>query len=448
MEHLRAMTLNRDQVQALTGDADRWLDPLNAALAQWEITTPDRAAMFLAQCAHESGGFRHLVENLNYTAAQLLRTWPNRFTEDDAAAMALQPERIAERAYGGRMGNAAEGGGDGWRFRGRGIIQLTGRENYRLAGQALGIDATGDPDLLADPATAAQAAGWFWRTNGCNALADAGDYEGVTRRINGGLNGWEDRVRWLTKVRAVLAAPVAPAVPVEERNTPAAPSALATTKEEPMGAGLAIALVQSLISGFAPLAQQKINQALTKNGVESTVGTQIVGNILNAVQPGLAQADAPTQIAAVAAAQKDAAVIAKAEASALDYLNAIAPILDKVAIYDREARADTMADMNNSVVRKTPGMVTPRVVAWMTFAGIGVLAITAIAVAVLLFVQISHDSQGRVDAYLASLATMVVIAVVSIAQAPFRAIFGAWFTSGAADAGRDSIARTQQGTQQ
>ena len=107
------MILTRDQVQSLTGDADRWHDALTAALARWEINTPDRAAMFLAQCGHESAGYQHLVENLNYTAAQLLRTWPNRFTAEDAAAMALQPEKIAERAYGGRMGNTVEGGGDG-----------------------------------------------------------------------------------------------------------------------------------------------------------------------------------------------------------------------------------------------------------------------------------------------------------------------------------------------
>jgi putative chitinase len=312
------MRLTSAQVQALTGDAERWLEPLNAALARWEINTPDRAAMFLAQCGHESGGFRRLTENLNYTAAQLLRTWPNRFTADDAAAMALQPEKIAERAYGGRMGNAAEGGGDGWRFRGRGIIQLTGRENYRLAGQALGIDATGNPEQLAEPAVAAQVAGWYWATNGCNALADAGDYAGITRRINGGMNGWDDRVRWLARVREALG--VQTVAPVEDRSTQyQAPAGPAT--EEAMGVPLGVPLMAlGAIPEIVKMIPQLVGvfggngeKAAQKLAAAETVIQAFTGavpgavNVQDAVER--AQADATVRAAAKAAVEASPAVM-------------------------------------------------------------------------------------------------------------------------------------------
>lgn len=308
------MRLTAAHVQQITGDADRWLDPLNAALDAWDIDTPDRAAMFLAQCAHESGGFRRLVENLNYTAAQLLRTWPNRFTAEDAAAMALQPEKIAERAYGGRMGNAAEGGGDGWRFRGRGIIQLTGRENYRLAGQALGIDATGNPEQLAEPATAAQAAGWYWRTNGCNELADAGDYAGITRRINGGMNGWDDRVRWLAKVREALGTQTV--APAEERSTQHQEPATPATEDDmavPLMALGAIPEIVKMIPQLVGVFGGNGEKAAQKLAAAETVIQAFTGavpgavNVQDAVER--AQSDATVRAAAKAAVEASPAVM-------------------------------------------------------------------------------------------------------------------------------------------
>jgi putative chitinase len=308
------MRLTGTQVMQITGDGARWLDPLNAALAAWGINTPDRAAMFLAQCAHESGGFRRLVENLNYTAAQLLRTWPSRFTAEDAAAMALQPEKIAERAYGGRMGNAAEGGGDGWRFRGRGIIQLTGRENYRLAGQALGIDATGNPEQLAEPATAAQAAGWYWRTNGCNELADAGDYAGITRRINGGLNGWDDRVRWLAKVREALGTQTV--APSDDRSTqheePAAPAMEADMAVPLMALGAIpeiVKMIPQLVGVFGGNGEKAAQKLAAAETVIQAFTGAVPGavNVQDAVER--AQADATVRAAAKAAVEASPAVM-------------------------------------------------------------------------------------------------------------------------------------------
>lgn len=344
------MRLTSAQVQALTGDAERWLEPLNAALARWEINTPDRAAMFLAQCGHESGGFRRLTENLNYTAAQLLRTWPNRFTADDAAAMALQPEKIAERAYGGRMGNAAEGGGDGWRFRGRGIIQLTGRENYRLAGQALGIDATGNPEQLAEPAVAAQVAGWYWATNGCNALADAGDFEGVTRRINGGLNGYEDRQRWLAKVRAILAADASPDVHKPPVTAPGAGAAADQPKEDSMGA-IALPLLAQLLPQVLGLFSQRAQATIAeKTGADPKVAAAFMQNLIAQVgtATGVTVTNDATATQAVAAltalpAAEKAAKVAALEPQALATLDELLRAGDKAAEWDARRWAAELA---------------------------------------------------------------------------------------------------------
>ena len=169
------------------------------------IITRDRVAHFLAQTAHESAGYTVLTENLNYSAQGLRATFPKYF--DGAAAIEYQrlPERIANRVYAGRMGNGPETSGDGWRFRGRGLIQLTGRDNYRDAGADLGLRLLEHPDDAARPDVAPLIAGWFWSTRQLNKLADVDDIEGITRRINGGLNGLDDRKRWLVLARKVLA---------------------------------------------------------------------------------------------------------------------------------------------------------------------------------------------------------------------------------------------------
>lgn len=192
------------------GDSDTWLEPVQDCCASWDINTPPRVAYFLAQTAHESAGFRRLVENLKYSAAGLLRTWPQRFTANDAERMAYVEASIAERAYGGRMGNGPEGSGDGFLYRGRGLIQITGKANYRAIGEHLGGAADPDclvsePTLLEQPLWAAFASACFWDINGCSDAADAGDFERCTRIINGGLNGMEDRLNWLAVVQEAMA---------------------------------------------------------------------------------------------------------------------------------------------------------------------------------------------------------------------------------------------------
>ena len=167
--------------------------------AGYGIDTPLRRAHFLAQLAHESGGFTRLVENLNYSADGLRRTWPSRFDAKAAAEYARKPERIANKVYGSRLGNGGEASGDGWRFRGRGYIQLTGRANYMDYSHKLFGDyrLVSNPDLAADPKVAIQLAAEYWKAKGLNALADKDDLNGITRKINGGLIGIEGRRKWL-----------------------------------------------------------------------------------------------------------------------------------------------------------------------------------------------------------------------------------------------------------
>jgi putative chitinase len=187
------------------GDGERWHEPIADACASWDIDTAARIAMFLAQTAHESAGFRRLIESLKYSAAGLRRTWPQRFSATDAVDMAYDEVRIGERAYGGRMGNGPEGSGDGFAYRGRGLIQITGRANYVVMGEHLGADLTVEPELLTDPLWSAYAAACFWDLNGCSEAADADDFRRVTRIINGGENGMEDRLNWLAIVQEAMA---------------------------------------------------------------------------------------------------------------------------------------------------------------------------------------------------------------------------------------------------
>lgn len=209
-------------VAAGVKDPAKWLDAVVETCVEFEINTPQRIAAFLAQTAHESGGYTMLTENLNYRAATLAACWPNRFAELGpdkkpkrnekgaltptavANAIAGKPELIANMVYSSRMGNGPAESGEGWKFRGRGLKQLTGKDNYARCGQALGLDLVGNPDLLLDPLPAARSAGWFWKANSLSTFADAGDIKGMTKKINGGFIGLEDRQRRYEKVLAAI----------------------------------------------------------------------------------------------------------------------------------------------------------------------------------------------------------------------------------------------------
>jgi putative chitinase len=196
--------MNSSQLQAL-GIDQKWLEPLNEVFAKYDISTPARQAFFIGQCAHESNNFKVLEENLNYSATALMRVWPSRFPNLDVANQyANNPEKIANKIYSGRMGNGDEESGEGYAYRGRGCIQLTGRDSYDRCGKGLGVDFINQPQLLVEPNYAALSAGWFWNKAGLNTLADAKDYDTMTKRINGGLIGLDDRKAKIAKALSVL----------------------------------------------------------------------------------------------------------------------------------------------------------------------------------------------------------------------------------------------------
>jgi putative chitinase len=194
--------MTNEQLVALGIDI-KWLEPLNETFEKYDISTPQRQAAFIGQCAHESGNFKTLQENLNYSAEGLMKTWPSRFpTKEIADQYARQPAKIAGKVYNGRLGNTSEE--EAAKYLGRGLIQLTGKENYEHCGSNLGVDLLGNPDWLLDPKYAALSAGWFWNKKGLNSLADSGDVDTMTKRINGGFNGKEDREAKIAKALSVL----------------------------------------------------------------------------------------------------------------------------------------------------------------------------------------------------------------------------------------------------
>jgi putative chitinase len=209
-------------VAAKIKDPEKWLQPIIETCVEFEINTPQRVAAFLAQTSHESGGYTMLTENLNYKAATLAACWPSRFAElgpdkkpkrSDKGALiptklalsiAGKPEQIANLVYSGRMGNGPAQSGEGWKFRGRGAKQLTGKDNYKRCGDALGVDLVGNPDLLLEPMFAARSAGWFWKTNNLSPFADAQDIKGMTKKINGGYIGLEARQALYNRIIAAI----------------------------------------------------------------------------------------------------------------------------------------------------------------------------------------------------------------------------------------------------
>jgi len=193
--------LTLDQLKQMVNNKhlEHWYEALEQLLPDYDINTPHRVAHFIAQCAHESGNFNFIKENLNYRWETLRKIFPKYFPTDDLAKQyASRPnkaEAIANRVYANRMGNGDEASGDGYRFCGRGLIQLTGRDNYTFFAGSLGIPVEEAAEYLATFEGAAQSACWFWEQNNLNRFADANDVRGLTRAINGGFIGLEDRIK-------------------------------------------------------------------------------------------------------------------------------------------------------------------------------------------------------------------------------------------------------------
>lgn len=200
--------ISAEQLKTIMPRADeaRWADPLNKAMARFAISTAARSAMFLAQVAVESAELTRLEENLDYSAARLMEVWPRRFTTvETAARYAHRSDVLANYVYANRLGNGDSLSGDGWRYRGRGLIQLTGADAYRSFGRAVGDSGILlSPDRLLTEPLAALSAAWFFSSRGCNELADTGDIIAVSRRINGAEEGLERRKEYFHRATGVL----------------------------------------------------------------------------------------------------------------------------------------------------------------------------------------------------------------------------------------------------
>ena len=208
-------------VAAKVKEPGKWLEAVVEACTRFQINTPKRIAAFLAQTAHESGGYTMLEENLNYSADTMAVVWPNRFAEMGpdkkpikengknkpnkfALALHRKPEMIANVVYSNRMGNGTIESGEGWLYKGRGLKQLTGKDNYTRCSAALGVDLVAKPELLLTPQYAALSAGWFWDSNRLGDFADRDDFVGMTKKINGGTIGLADRESRYKAVLSVL----------------------------------------------------------------------------------------------------------------------------------------------------------------------------------------------------------------------------------------------------
>jgi putative chitinase len=212
------MTPTREMLVAVKiKDPDKWLPHVIQTCAEFEINTQQRVAAFLAQISHESAGLTMLEENLNYSDVTMAAVWPARFAVQEpdpnrpgktrakkdekgknipnafAKALHRKPESIANSVYSNRMGNGIPESGDGWNHRGMGGKQLTGKDNHKRCGEALGVDFVANPERLLEPEFAIRSAGWFWKTNNLNRFADSGDIKGMTQVINGGLIGLPQR---------------------------------------------------------------------------------------------------------------------------------------------------------------------------------------------------------------------------------------------------------------
>ena len=192
-------------IMPMTMRAAQFADPLSSAMSEFEINTAARQAAFLAQIAHESSELARLEESLHYSPSRIMEVF-DRYVSSwaDADRLSRSPEKLANRVYADRMGNADDASGDGYRYRGRGLIQLTGRDNYRLAASALHLPLLDKPELLTQPQAACRSAAWYWWSHGCNTLADAGNFMAITKKINGGTNGYTDRCRYWARAKLAL----------------------------------------------------------------------------------------------------------------------------------------------------------------------------------------------------------------------------------------------------
>jgi putative chitinase len=279
-------------------EADQWHETMVEVLPMWEINTVERVAGFIAQCAHESNNFRTLEENLSYSADALLRVFPRYFgaaPKRNAAEFARNPEKLANYVYmdefrspQGRMGNTQPG--DGWRFRGRGLKQLTGRNNYTNFGKTVNMTAEQAAEYVATKKGAIDSACWFWDTAKCNAFADNRDIVGLSKRINGGTIGLEDRQRRWNQALQVFGGNFTPARPTAARPSAATPtraSAPTTTILRRGSRGAEVQKMQQALGvtadgNFGPGTEAALKAWQRRNGLtaDGIAGPATLGRLL------------------------------------------------------------------------------------------------------------------------------------------------------------------------
>jgi putative chitinase len=245
----------------------QWYHALCQILPEYGINTPARVAAFVAQCAHESGNFRLLKENLNYSAASLMRVWPSRFPNMEIAQQyAMKQEKIANRAYCDRMGNGSEASGDGWKYAGKGLIQLTGKDNYTWFAESIETPLEQIPEYLQTFEGSVQSACWFWETNNLNQWADVGDILTLTKRINGGVIGLEDRKKHYAHALHVLGGEIS-----ESSHSNSGPDMTTTIRRGSKGS--TVAAVQAKLGltadgDFGPGTERALMGWQRENGLE------------------------------------------------------------------------------------------------------------------------------------------------------------------------------------
>lgn len=295
------MELTLDQVKAIlpgNKEPEEWLDALNKILPAYRINSPLRVAGFMAQCCHESNNFKVLEENLNYSAEGLNKIFPKYFIKSgrDAAKYAKQPEKIANVVYGGRMGNGDEKSGDGYRYRGRGVIQLTGKDNYTAFGKDANVNRTPEQviEYLGTKRGALASAAWYWNSRNINDAADAGDIVKMTKLVNGGTIGLEDRKKHYEHILEILegkvhhtpTAPAAPKPAALKTTSTAAPKTTTTVKLGSKGdtvKALQAALGLSPDGDFGPATQASLKEWQAKNGLvaDGVAGPKTLAALLN-----------------------------------------------------------------------------------------------------------------------------------------------------------------------
>ncbi len=261
------ITLNQlKKIIPTNKEPEAWLKVLLEVLPEYGIDTTQRLAGFLAQTAHESADYKLLEENLNYSAEGLVKTWPKRFTAATAGAYARKPEKIANKVYADRMGNGNEASGDGWYFRGRGIKQLTGRDNYTAFGKSVGMTAEKAAEYCATKKGAVESAAWFWKTNNLSRFADAGDIVGLTKAINGGTIGIDDRKKRYNNAVAVLGDKSVPSTPTAPKPATTATVKRGDRNETVAKIQTALGLKADGVFGIATEVSLKVWQS--KNGMK------------------------------------------------------------------------------------------------------------------------------------------------------------------------------------